>query len=61
MMPMTKGWLKLYGYMVVVCALFTLILGLKTWFETLKTRSNLLVIWTAQPAFTQSLLQQEVS
>jgi len=60
-MPTTKGWLKLHGYMIVVCALFTLVLGLKIWFKTLKTRSNLLAIWSTQPASTQSLLQQELS
>ena len=59
-MPMTRGWLKLHGYMVVVCALFTLVLGLDIWFDTLKTRSNLNVIWNKQPNSTQSLLQQEV-
>jgi hypothetical protein len=59
-MPMTRGWLKLHGYMVVVCALFTLVLGLSIWFETLETRSNLMTVWSAQPASTQSLLQQTV-
>jgi protein-S-isoprenylcysteine O-methyltransferase Ste14 len=60
-LPMTRGWLKLHGYMVVVCALYTMILGLSIWFETLKTRSNLFKVWTSQPAATQSLIQQEVS
>jgi hypothetical protein len=59
-MPTTRGWLKLHGYMVVVCALFTMIIGLDIWFDTLKTRANLLTIWSAQPSTTQSLLQQEV-
>jgi hypothetical protein len=59
--PMTRGWLKLHGYMVVVCALFSMILGLDLWFDTLKTRSNLSVVWNTQPASTQSLLQQELN
>jgi hypothetical protein len=59
-MPTTRGWLKLHGYMVVVCALFTMIIGLDIWFDTLKTRANLLTIWSAQPSTTQSLLQQEL-
>jgi len=59
-MPMTRGWLKLHGYMVAVCAVFTLILGLSIWFETLKTRSRLATIWNDQPAATQSLIQQEL-
>jgi hypothetical protein len=59
-MPMTRGWLKMHGYMVVFCTLFSLILGLDIWFDTLQTRSNLLADWSAQSASTQSLLQQNV-
>lgn len=46
--------------MVVVCAIFTLVIGLDVWFETLKTRENLSAIWNQQPNNVQSLLQQEV-
>jgi len=60
-MPMTRGWLKGFGYMVTVCATFTLILGLDIWFDTLKTRSRLGTIWAAQPPSSQSLLQQELN
>jgi len=56
-MPMTRGWLKFGGYLTVVCAIFTMIIGLDIWFETLKSRKNLSNIWNAQPASTQSLLQ----
>jgi hypothetical protein len=59
-MPMTRGWLKLSGYLTVVCGLFTMIIGLTIWFETLKTRRVLSDIWNVQPASTQSLLQQQV-
>lgn len=59
-MPMTRGWLKFSGYMTVVCAMFTMIIGLDIWFETLKTRENLSIIWNKQPSTTQSLLQQQV-
>lgn len=58
--PTTRGWLKLHGYMVVVCAVFTLVLGLDLWFDTLKTRSNLSDVWELQTSAVQSLLQQEV-
>ncbi|RFU32502.1 hypothetical protein B7463_g3836, partial [Scytalidium lignicola] len=61
MMPMTRGWLILHGYMVVFCALFTLILGLRIWFETLKTRANLSHIWNDQSTTVQSLLQESLS
>ncbi|KAF4635792.1 hypothetical protein G7Y89_g2310 [Cudoniella acicularis] len=60
-MPMTRGWLKFHGYMTVVCALFTMIIGLDIWFDTLKTRKNLSDIWNIQPATTQSLLQQTLN
>ncbi|CAL3971928.1 hypothetical protein PZA11_005172 [Diplocarpon coronariae] len=58
-LPMTRGWLKVSGYMMVVCALFTMIIGLDIWFETLKTRENLFAIWKRQPASTQSLIQSQ--
>ena len=59
-MPMARGWLKFHGYTVVVCALFTLVIGLDIWFDTLKTRKNLSIVWNEQPAPAQSLLQQGV-
>ena len=57
--PSTRGWLKFTGYMTVVCALYTMILGLAIWFQTLRTRENLLPVWIALPSTSQSLLQQE--
>jgi len=56
--PTTRGWLKFHGYFVVLCALFTMILGLTLWFTTLKTRNNLFNVWNREPASTQSLLQE---
>jgi len=58
-MPMTRGWLKFHGYMTVVCAIFTMVIGLTIWFETLKTRKNLSIVYAAQPLTTQSLIQQK--
>lgn len=60
-MPMNRGWLKAHGYMTVVCAIFTLVLGLLVWFDTLTSRSRLGQMWITLPASTQSLVQQEVS
>ena len=56
---MTRGWLKFHGYMTVVCALYSMVLGLLIWVTTLRTRENLLPVWDRQPTTTQSLLQQE--
>ncbi|KAI1000142.1 hypothetical protein K3495_g8055 [Podosphaera aphanis] len=53
----SRGWLKVAGGLAMLNALLTLIVGLTIWFETLKTRSNLLNIWDDQPVTTQSLLQ----
>ncbi|CAD6445591.1 ffff26a6-a3b4-4a1b-a4a4-17e94fafff14 [Sclerotinia trifoliorum] len=55
----TRGWLKLHGYMVVVCAIFTLVIGLDIWFGTLQSKESLLDTWNAQGPTTQSLLQEE--
>ncbi|TVY57059.1 hypothetical protein LCER1_G003114 [Lachnellula cervina] len=60
-MPTTRGWLKFHGYMTVVCALFTMIIGLDIWFDTLKTRKNLALVWNQQPATSQSLLQEKLN
>lgn len=59
--PSTRGWLKFTGYMTVACALYTMVLGLTLWFQTLRTRENLLPVWNALPSTSQSLLQQEFS
>lgn len=55
-----RGWLKLHGWLVIVCAIFSLLVGLVIWIETLKTRTNLDVLWGKQSAAVQSLLQQTV-
>ncbi|TVY39304.1 hypothetical protein LSUB1_G003614 [Lachnellula subtilissima] len=59
-MPTTRGWLKFHGFMTAVCALFTMIIGLDIWFDTLKTRKNLAIVWNQQPTSSQSLLQQKL-
>ena len=40
-LPNNRGWLRIMGWLVVVCATFTLGLGVAIWVETLGTRSNL--------------------
>ncbi|KAK2743696.1 phospholipid scramblase 1 [Onygenales sp. PD_40] len=57
-LPTDRLWLKIHGWLVVVCGIFTLCLGLTIWFETLKTRSNLGIMWGEQTPRVQSLLQQ---
>lgn len=59
-LPSNKGWIRAHSWMVVISALFTLALGLAVWIDTLKTRANLLVVWSRESTQTQSLLQQKV-
>ncbi|OBT85809.1 hypothetical protein VE02_06032 [Pseudogymnoascus sp. 03VT05] len=60
LMPTSRMWLKLHGYLVFICAMVSMVIGLVLWFDTLKTRSNLSTVWAAQPQEVQSLLQQKL-
>ncbi|KAL5353349.1 hypothetical protein ACLOAV_001385 [Pseudogymnoascus australis] len=60
LMPTSRVWLKLHGYLVFICAIISMVIGLVLWFDTLKTRSNLSDVWAAQPQDVQSLLQQKL-
>ncbi|KAG8168148.1 hypothetical protein KVR01_003837 [Diaporthe batatas] len=53
----TRGWLKLSGYMLVVNAVFSVILGLYLWILTLRTKDTLSPLWNAQPPKIQDLMQ----
>ncbi|KKY14992.1 putative tetraspanin [Phaeomoniella chlamydospora] len=52
---------KIHGYMVMLSGVFTMIIGLIIWESTLRTRSNLLTLWSKQSDNIQSLLQQRFS
>ncbi|EED19371.1 conserved hypothetical protein [Talaromyces stipitatus ATCC 10500] len=54
----SRIWLKLQGWMVIVSGLFTLVIGLIIWIETLRTRATLNTSWGKQTPEVQSLLQQ---
>jgi hypothetical protein len=58
--PDSRFWLKLQGWMMLVCAIFTLVLGVIVWVETLETRAELGTVWGQQTTAMQSLLQQRV-
>jgi hypothetical protein len=53
----TRSWLKLGVYMTVVCALFSMVLGLWLWILTLNTKESFQLLWIAQPAAVQDLMQ----
>lgn len=56
--PTNRLWLKLHAYAVTLSAVFTLVLGLEIWFQTLNTGANLATLWAQQTIENQSLLQQ---
>jgi len=60
-LPTSRTWLKAHGWLVMVCALFTMVLGLMEWVTTLTTRANLETIWGQQTPQIQSMLQQKFS
>ncbi|MCJ1311258.1 phospholipid scramblase 1 [Agyrium rufum] len=49
--------LRLQSWLIIICALFTLVIGIDLWFFTLRTRANLGGVWGHQSADVQSLLQ----
>jgi len=58
-LPSSRSWLKIHSWLVVVCMIFTLVLGLNEWIQTLTTRANLEAMWGKQGQDTQSMLQQK--
>lgn len=54
----SRVWLKLQGWLTIVCGIFTLVIGVIIWFETLRTHAKLDTIWEQQTTAVQSLLQQ---
>lgn len=55
----TRSWLKLGVYMTVVSAIFSMVLGLWLWIMTLKTKESFHLLWLAQPANVQDLMQTQ--
>ncbi|KAI9768966.1 MAG: phospholipid scramblase 1 [Geoglossum simile] len=57
-LPTSRMWLWLHGWLVAFCITFTLALGVDVWLGTLKTRSNLNVLWGKQSPQIRGLLQE---
>ncbi|KAK4170378.1 hypothetical protein QBC43DRAFT_4822 [Cladorrhinum sp. PSN259] len=55
----SRGWLKLGSYMTTVCGLFSMIVGLYLWIQTLKTKQEFAPLYFAQPPDIQQLMQKE--
>lgn len=56
----TRGILKIGGYMVTFCAIFTLCVGVFLWVMTLRVRGDFTSIYAAQDPAVQSLIQTSV-
>lgn len=56
-----RGILKIGGYMVTFCAIFTLCVGVFLWVMTLKVRGDFFDVYMAQDPSVQSLIQTSVS
>ncbi|KUL91731.1 hypothetical protein ZTR_01233 [Talaromyces verruculosus] len=54
----SRLWLQLQGWLVIFSGVFTLVIGLIIWIETLRTRATLNTSWGQQTSSVQSLLQQ---
>ncbi|OAA42692.1 tetraspanin [Metarhizium rileyi] len=57
MAPM-RSWLKTGGYLITICGLFTLCLGLYLWIMTLRLKDNFFPTYLQQTPAVQSVIQQ---
>ncbi len=60
LLPGNRTWFTLHGWLVILCGITTLVLGLDIWFSTLKTRSNVGGIWRRVTDADISLIQSKV-
>jgi hypothetical protein len=56
----TRGILKVGGYMVTLCAVFTMCLGVFLWIMTLRIKEEFFGIYLAQDPSVQGLIQTSV-
>lgn len=60
LMPM-RGWLKASGYMITLCGLFTLCIGVYLWVMTLNIRDSFFDTYLDQEPAVHDLIQTRVS
>lgn len=61
LMQSTRGWLKLSGYAVAFCAVFTMCVGVYLWVMTLKVGEDLEGVYAGLESDVQELVQTSVS
>ncbi|KAF3936924.1 hypothetical protein ABW19_dt0207211 [Dactylella cylindrospora] len=59
LLPLSVNWLRLHGWMTVVCSMFSLVLGLIVWVDTLAERATMSEMWVDVGPSIQTLLQQK--
>lgn len=60
LMPTARRWLKFAGYGVVICALYTLCVGLYLWIMTLTLGDDFTEVYLNQTPDVQALMQTSV-
>ncbi|KND87373.1 hypothetical protein TOPH_07990 [Tolypocladium ophioglossoides CBS 100239] len=55
-----RGWLKVGGYMITFCGLFTLCVGVYLWVMTLRVKESFFPTFVAQDPAVQQLIQKSV-
>lgn len=56
-----RGWTTVGIWMTTICSVFSTVLGLYIWVQTLRTKEDFASIWAAQPFEIQDLMQTAVS
>ncbi|KAF3161632.1 phospholipid scramblase 1 [Orbilia oligospora] len=59
LLPQSLFWLRLHGWMLVVCAVYSLVLGILVWVDTLTERAQMYQAWIDVGPTVQTLLQQK--
>ncbi|KAK2075202.1 hypothetical protein P8C59_009349 [Phyllachora maydis] len=52
-----RGWTTVGIWMTTICSVFSTVLGLYIWVQTLRTKEDFASIWAAQPFEIQDLMQ----
>lgn len=55
-----RSWLKTGGYLITICGLFTLVLGVYLWVMTLRLKDAFFPTYLEQDPAIQSMIQQSV-
>ncbi|KAF3917940.1 hypothetical protein ABW20_dc0109934 [Dactylellina cionopaga] len=59
MLPQSLFWMRMHGWLLVVSAVYSLILGILIWLDTLTERAQMYQAWTDVGPSVQTLLQQK--